>query len=202
MLGDGPASPSTTHCDGRGHKRHDDRRNATAGRNVRGTRRASSENAALCSLQSNAAIYACVHWSVVVVESCPHSHSKVRTSALGVSGWLSLPTSRIVRLQPGHSGSSLREGRGSSALAPTALPFRLDCAPTRYPVVHHHNSRQALSVPIPTDSADELRELDRVAARPADRHLHAADRARRRDGGMRRSETRAAASSMASPAAG
>jgi hypothetical protein len=47
---------------------------------------------------------------------------------MGLSGWSSLPISRIVRLQPGHLGSSVHEGRGSSGLFPMASPFRFDNA--------------------------------------------------------------------------
>lgn len=44
----------------------------------------------------------------MVVRTCPHSHSKVSTSARVMSFSRSRPTSRMVRLHPGHGGGADR----------------------------------------------------------------------------------------------
>jgi len=46
---------------------------------------------------------------------CPHSHSKVSSSAFGASECDSLPTRRIVRLHPGQTGSVVK-GTGTSGI--------------------------------------------------------------------------------------
>ena len=47
----------------------------------------------------------------MVVRTCPHSHSKVSTSARVMSFSRSRPTSRMVRLHPGHGGGADRARR-------------------------------------------------------------------------------------------
>lgn len=60
---------------------------------------------------------------VVTVETCPHSHSKVSTSAFGFSECGSRPTRRMVRLHPGQSGSRLERAAwsGVSGIIPKRL---------------------------------------------------------------------------------